>query len=83
MTSIEAPLELVPYDPSWPLAFQKEADTLRRVFATWLAGSIEHIGSTAIAGLSAKPVIDIMAGVRTLEESRPASLLWYELITCI
>jgi GrpB-like predicted nucleotidyltransferase (UPF0157 family) len=35
-------------------------------------GAIEHIGSTAVPGLSAKPVIDIMAGVQTLEGSRPA-----------
>ncbi|HEX6463083.1 MAG TPA: GrpB family protein, partial [Vicinamibacterales bacterium] len=40
--------------------------------AEWLVGPIEHIGSTAIPGLSGKPVIDIMAGVQTLEQSRPA-----------
>ena len=45
---------------------------LRRALAVWLAGPIEHVGSTAIPGLSAKPVIDIMAPVQTLEESRPA-----------
>ena len=34
--------------------------------------AIEHIGSTAVAGLAAKPVIDIMAAVHSLEASRPA-----------
>jgi GrpB-like predicted nucleotidyltransferase (UPF0157 family) len=72
MTSTEAPVEIVRYEPSWPLAFQQEADVLRRGLATWLVGPIEHIGSTAIPGLAAKPVIDIMAAVRTLDESRPA-----------
>ena len=45
---------------------------LRSTLSTWLAGPIEHIGSTAIPGLAAKPVIDIMAGVETLDASRPA-----------
>jgi GrpB-like predicted nucleotidyltransferase (UPF0157 family) len=45
---------------------------VRRGLAPWLVGSIEHIGSTAVPGLAAKPIVDMMAGVRTLEESRPA-----------
>ena len=72
MTSTEAPVEIVPYDPSWPKQFLEEQAVLRRALAPWLAGPIEHIGSTAIPGLAAKPVIDIMAAVRTLEDSRPA-----------
>ena len=42
---------------------------LARALSPWLAGPIEHIGSTAVPGLTAKPVIDIMAGVRDLESS--------------
>jgi GrpB-like predicted nucleotidyltransferase (UPF0157 family) len=72
LASREAPVELVPYDPSWPARFEQEAAELRRLLAAWLVGRIEHIGSTAIPGLAAKPVIDIMAGVETLEASRPA-----------
>ncbi len=68
----EAPVEIVPYDPSWPSRFVEEQAVLHRALAVWLAGPIEHIGSTAIPGLSAKPVIDIMAAVQTLEGSRPA-----------
>jgi GrpB-like predicted nucleotidyltransferase (UPF0157 family) len=45
---------------------------LREVLAQWLAGPIHHIGSTAVPGLGAKPVIDIMAGVHALDSSRPA-----------
>jgi GrpB-like predicted nucleotidyltransferase (UPF0157 family) len=72
MTSVEAPIEIVPYDPSWPARFQDELGGLRRVLAPWLAGPIEHIGSTAVPGLAAKPVIDILAAVATLDGSRAA-----------
>ncbi|HJR58318.1 MAG TPA: GrpB family protein [Vicinamibacterales bacterium] len=68
----EAPVEIVPYDPSWPRWFEEEADVLRRALGPWLVAAIEHIGSTAIPGVAAKPVVDIMGAVRTLEESRPA-----------
>ena len=72
MTSIDAPVDIVSYDSSWPRQFQDEEEVLRHALAHWLAGPIEHIGSTAIPGLSAKPTIDIMAGVETLDASRPA-----------
>ena len=42
------------------------------MLAPWLTGPIEHVGSTAVPGLAAKPVIDIMAAVESLEASRPA-----------
>jgi GrpB-like predicted nucleotidyltransferase (UPF0157 family) len=72
MASIEAPVDIVSYNSSWPRQFQEEAEILRHALAPWLAGPIEHIGSTAIPGLSAKPTIDIMAGVGSLDASRPA-----------
>jgi GrpB-like predicted nucleotidyltransferase (UPF0157 family) len=72
MTSLDAPIEIVPYDPSWPVRFQTEATVLRRALRTWIVGPIEHIGSTAVSGLAAKPVIDIMAGVHTLDDLRLA-----------
>lgn len=68
----EAPVEIVSYDPSWPLQFAEEAAVLRGALTTWLVGPIEHIGSTAVPGLAAKPVIDIMAAVQTLDASQPA-----------
>jgi GrpB-like predicted nucleotidyltransferase (UPF0157 family) len=68
----DAPVEIVPYDPGWPHRFDDEAQRLRDVLRPWLAGSIEHIGSTAVPGLAAKPVVDIMAGVESLDASRPA-----------
>jgi len=81
-TSNEAPIEIAPYDPLWPIRFQEETAILRRGLRSWLVGPIEHIGSTAIPGLAAKPVIDIMAGVRTLDESRPAIAAATELGYC-
>jgi GrpB-like predicted nucleotidyltransferase (UPF0157 family) len=55
MTPSDAPVEIVLYDPSWPASFEQEAAMLRRVLAPWLVGSVEHIGSTAVPGLAAKP----------------------------
>jgi GrpB-like predicted nucleotidyltransferase (UPF0157 family) len=72
MARSEAPVEIVPYDASWPERFQEARGALLEVIGPWLAGTIEHIGSTAIAGLAAKPVIDIMAGVESLDASRSA-----------
>lgn len=72
MTSPEAPIELVSYDVAWPARFEEECAQLRRALTPWLAGPVEHIGSTAVPGLAAKPVIDIMAGVDSLDGSRPA-----------
>jgi GrpB-like predicted nucleotidyltransferase (UPF0157 family) len=68
----EAPVEIVGYDPLWPSKFQTERVVLEYVLAPWLAGPIEHVGSTAIPGMPAKPVIDIMAAVSSLEASRAA-----------
>jgi GrpB-like predicted nucleotidyltransferase (UPF0157 family) len=72
MNAGEAPVEIVPYDPAWPGLFEEEQRTLLHAIGPWLGGPVEHIGSTAIPGLSAKPVIDIMAAVSSLEASRPA-----------
>jgi GrpB-like predicted nucleotidyltransferase (UPF0157 family) len=68
----EAPVVIVSYDPSWPIQFEAEREILQQALSAWLVGPIAHIGSTAVPGLAAKPVIDIMAGVRTLADSRPA-----------
>lgn len=67
-----APVIVVPYDSSWPSKFEFEKRVLSYVLAPWLAGPIEHVGSTAVPGLSAKPVIDIMVAVESLDASRPA-----------
>ncbi|MGH8929643.1 MAG: GrpB family protein [Egibacteraceae bacterium] len=68
----DAPVEIAPYDPAWPLKFDAERDLVAPVLAPWLDGGIHHVGSTAVPGLGAKPIIDIMAGVRDLDEARAA-----------
>ena len=70
--SSSPPIIIEPYNPLWPAKFAAERQLLRSVLAPWLVGSIEHVGSTAVAELPAKPVIDIMAGVRDLPSSVPA-----------
>ncbi len=60
------------YDASWPLKFEQEKDHLLAIAKQWQHGSIEHIGSTAVPGMVAKPVIDVMFGVKSLKESKPA-----------
>ena len=56
-----ATVRLVPYDTIWPLEFAAEAERINRA-CDGLPIRLEHIGSTSIPGLSAKPVIDILAG---------------------
>ena len=72
MAEIDAPIRLAEYDPKWSRLFEEERNALQRVLRPWLAGPIEHIGSTAAPGMSAKPIIDIMAAVGSLEESHDA-----------
>lgn len=59
------------YDESWPEAFQRELKVLINAVGEYVTGSIEHVGSTSVPGLAAKPIVDIQVGVAGLEESRP------------
>jgi len=72
--------DVVPYDPNWPVMFEEEALRLRRALGQ-LAVRIDHHGSTAVPGLSAKPVIDIQVGVANLQPleayGRPLEMLGY------
>lgn len=72
MPEKDARICLVDYDPRWPQLFAEESALLSPILMPWLAGPIEHIGSTAVPGLAAKPVIDIMAAIGTLDDSREA-----------
>ena len=61
---------LVPYDPRWPALFEHERDSIEVAIEPWVV-EVEHIGSTAVPGLDAKPVIDIMAGLRSPRDTSP------------
>jgi GrpB-like predicted nucleotidyltransferase (UPF0157 family) len=54
--------EIAPYHPAWPARFRVEAEVLRVALAA-LTPVVEHVGSTAVPGLAAVPVIDIAVGV--------------------
>ena len=60
-------VKLEKYNPKWQEEFNKEKENLEKIFGN-VAKSIEHVGSTAIVGLSAKPIIDIAVGVDALED---------------
>lgn len=64
------PVRIAVYDPSWPLKFEAERADLQECIGPWAVGGIHHVGSTSVPGLPAKPVIDILVGVETLERSR-------------
>jgi GrpB-like predicted nucleotidyltransferase (UPF0157 family) len=57
------PIELVPYDAAWPASFELQREQVADALAPWLIGSVEHIGSTSVPGLAAKPIIDMLARV--------------------
>jgi GrpB-like predicted nucleotidyltransferase (UPF0157 family) len=59
---------LVQHDPQWTVRFAEQRDRLAQLLAPWLAGEIEHVGSTAVAGLPAKPIVDVLAPVRSLAD---------------
>ena len=60
-------IEVVEYDPAWPEVFAAEAARLRPFFPPGCIVRLEHIGSTAVPGLAAKPVVDILVGVDDVE----------------
>ena len=64
----EDPIEIADYDPSWPASFEAEAVAIRQALAGFGELSVEHIGSTAVPGLAAKPVVDVMVVIA--DESR-------------
>lgn len=72
--AIQEGVSLSPYDTAWPVAFAAERDRL----ASCLPGrfvAIEHIGSTAVPGMPAKPIIDLLAGVASMTAADEASPL--------
>jgi GrpB-like predicted nucleotidyltransferase (UPF0157 family) len=61
---------VVPYEPRWPALFEEEKRHLSRCLPPELLGRIEHFGSTAVPGLPAKPIIDMLVEVTDLDETR-------------
>ena len=63
-------ISIVDYDPHWPTSFDEEATFLRETLPPNLLTRIEHFGSTAVLGLSTKPIIDILVEVTSLQQTR-------------
>ncbi|ART67335.1 hypothetical protein BTO20_00840 [Mycobacterium dioxanotrophicus] len=62
-------IEIVDADPDWEAQGKRLCDNLQALLAPWLVARIEHVGSTAIPGLPAKPIIDLQAAVAHLDAS--------------
>jgi GrpB-like predicted nucleotidyltransferase (UPF0157 family) len=63
-------VDIVPYDARWPQLFRREARHLQTSLPAGLIRRIEHFGSTAVPGLAAKPVIDLLVQVTSLCAAR-------------
>ena len=68
--AVREEISIFAYNPEWPRLFELEAEYLRRLLPENSFTRIEHFGSTAIPGLAAKPIVDILAEVRSLDETR-------------
>ena len=69
---MDGSIQLVPYDPQWPRQYAEEAAVLERVLSPWLVGRVEHVGSTSVPGLAAKPILDMIAPIVELEAASAA-----------
>jgi GrpB-like predicted nucleotidyltransferase (UPF0157 family) len=67
---VQEHVDIVPYDPQWPALFLQEKEHLVSCLHPGLIGRIEHFGSTAVPGLAAKPIIDMLVEVTSLEETK-------------
>ncbi|MDD5458757.1 MAG: GrpB family protein [Phycisphaerae bacterium] len=63
-------IELVPYNPIWPEMFESEKRHLENYLPKSIIKRIEHFGSTAVPQLCAKPIIDMLVEVTSLEETK-------------
>ena len=59
---VNGPVELAEYDPGWPSRYEREAARIRSVLGPRVR-LLEHVGSTSVPGLAAKPIIDIVLAV--------------------
>jgi GrpB-like predicted nucleotidyltransferase (UPF0157 family) len=67
-------VRLMHYDPRWRQEFEQTRSSILHSCAGWVT-AVEHIGSTAISGLIARPTIDVVAAVANAEGREPAALL--------
>jgi GrpB-like predicted nucleotidyltransferase (UPF0157 family) len=68
--AVQEDISIVPYNPQWLQMFEAEKSHLLSCLPHDLVKRVEHFGSTAIPGLSAKPIIDMLVEVTSLEETK-------------
>jgi len=80
---VKVPVKIAGYNPKWPVIYAREKDLILSAIDGKVAG-IEHVGSTAVPGLGAKPIIDIMVGVQELSAAKdciePLKSVGYEYV---
>ena len=59
---VDGPIHLAAYDPDWPVLYEREATRVRAILGDRVR-LLEHVGSTSVPGLAAKPIIDILLAV--------------------
>jgi len=67
---VKEDVAVVPYDPRWPECFAEEKRHLLACLPAGLIRRIEHFGSTAVPGLAAKPIVDMLVEVTSLDQTR-------------
>ena len=71
------------YDPRWPAMFEEERARILEAVGEWIV-DIQHVGSTSVPGLAAKPIVDIMPGIRSLADTpqiiEPLARIAYEYV---
>jgi GrpB-like predicted nucleotidyltransferase (UPF0157 family) len=67
---LQEDVSIAPYDPLWPRMFEEEKQHLLECLPQDLIRRIEHFGSTIVPGLRAKPIIDVLVEVSSLEETK-------------
>jgi GrpB-like predicted nucleotidyltransferase (UPF0157 family) len=83
MDSVKNPVIIVDYDARWPKLYEKEKVKILKAIGSKVV-AIEHVGSTAVPGLGAKPIVDIMVGVRIISDAEdciePLKNIGYEYV---
>ena len=73
-----SPVVIVRYDPDWPRVYKEESSLIRDA-AGGIILSLEHVGSTSVPGLWAKPIIDMIAGVKDSESADRCRVILYDI----
>ena len=83
MAGVAKRVVIVAYDPRWPELYEQEKAAILGAIGPRLV-AIEHVGSTAVPGLGAKPIIDVMAGLPSLADAEgciaPLEALGYHFV---